>query len=447
MKEEKQKLLLQYLISSPDTFALCQGIIKPEYFDPGIRNAVAFTKNYYESYNTTPEPVQIKAETGLQTEKVEVTKDQIHYVAREIEQFCKKKAIERAILDSVPLIDTGDYGTIEKLVRDAVTLSLTKNLGLRYFENTEERIQKILDEPPTESTGWSSVDEVLFGGISRKELLLFAANSGEGKSFTMLNLGYNFIHRAHNVLYISLELSEEIIAMRLDTMFTGISRREWRARAGELTTRLHNIKTEQQLGVIDIVHMKSGTTANEIRAFLKEYYLHYNFYPSMLIVDYLDKMSPNEYVSADNAWEKDKRCAEQLRDICIDYNMFGVSASQLNREAVKADTRTHAHIAGGISKINEADTVIFIKMSDVMKASGDCIFEFQKTRNSDGVGKVIHLRWDNKHTRITDDHAKVKINTLSSKARSRSRLQQILESESSHTNNEGDGFDGFFNDK
>ena len=48
MDTQKQKLLMEYLISSSDTFALCQNIINPTYFDPELRNAVAFIKDNYE---------------------------------------------------------------------------------------------------------------------------------------------------------------------------------------------------------------------------------------------------------------------------------------------------------------------------------------------------------------------------------------------------------------
>ena len=44
MDSKKQKLLIEYLISSTDTFGLCQGIVQSEYFDPEFRNTVKFIK-------------------------------------------------------------------------------------------------------------------------------------------------------------------------------------------------------------------------------------------------------------------------------------------------------------------------------------------------------------------------------------------------------------------
>ena len=279
-------------------------------------------------------------------------------------------------------------------------ISLQRNLGLRYFDDPEERLKRMLNEDPVQSTGWAEVDELLFGGISRKELLLVSANSGGGKSITLANLAFNFIKQGLNVLYISLELSEDVVAQRFDTMFTGVGRKDWKAHVSEITTRLASEKDDA--GVMDIIQMPSGTKANEIKAYLKEYYLHYNMMPDLLVLDYLDKMHPNEKIDMSDVWTKDKLVSEQLRDIGVEYNMFIATASQLNRDAVKASHHDHSHIAGGISKINESDVYWSIVMTESMKAAGQISFTFQKTRNSDGVGKTVYLKWDGKHLRILD---------------------------------------------
>jgi sulfur relay (sulfurtransferase) DsrC/TusE family protein len=400
MNNKKQKLIVEYLMSSTDTFAICQGIVQPEYFDPELRGAVKFIKDYYEHFSTTPNADQVEAETGVELQQRQLTPDQINYTTTEIETFCRQRAIEKAVLSAPKLIDAGDYGTLETKIREAVLISLHRNLGLRYFENPEQRLQEMLKESPVIPTGWNAVDELLFGGISRKELLLVSANSGGGKSITLSNLGFNFLQQKMNVLYVSLELSDKVIGQRFDTMFTGISRKDWKSHVNEITTRL--IIERDNVGILDIIQMPSGTTARDIRAYLKEYYLHYNIVPDLLILDYIDKMSPNERIDASDVWTKDKLCAEQLRDIGVDYNMVIATASQLNRDAVKASHHDHSHIAGGISKINESDVYWSIVMTDSMKAAGQIAFTLQKTRNSDGVGNTIYLKWDNKRLRILD---------------------------------------------
>lgn len=402
MHNDKQRLLIEYLISSNDVFAICQAIIEPNYFVPEFRNAVAFIKKYYTSYNTTPTPAQIKAETGVELVQRDIQRDQIQYTTTEIEKFCKESAFETAILSAPKLKQEGKMEEVQTLVRDALMISLNRNLGLRYFDDPNIRLQRMLHEDPVHTTGWKEVDDLIGGGIARKELILFSANSGGGKSITLANLGYNFLHEKLNVLYVTLELAENIVAQRFDTMFTGVTRREWQGRISEITTRLEIEKAD--CGILDIVQMRSGTRPREIQAYLKEYYLHHGIMPDLLVVDYLDKMYPNEKIDLGDVWTKDKLVSEQLRDIGVEHNMFVATASQLNRDAVKAAHHDHSHIAGGISKINESDIYISIRMTPEMMAAGQCTFTLQKTRNSDGVGKSIYLKWIGGLLRIVEDN-------------------------------------------
>jgi replicative DNA helicase len=299
---------------------------------------------------------------------------------------------------------------METTIREAILVSLNRNLGLRYFDGVEERLKRMLEESPVLSTGWKAVDEELFGGISRKELLLVSASSGGGKSITLSNLAFNMIHQGYNVLYLSLELAEDVVAQRFDTMFTGISRKVWKQHISEITTRVS--AAQEGVGKLDIKLMPSGTTANQMKSYLREFYLHYGMMPDVLIIDYIDKMSPNEKVDASDVWTKGKLVSEQARDLGVEYNMAIATASQLNREAHKATRVGHEHIAGGISKINESDVYWSINMSDTMKAQHQCAFTFQKTRNSDGVGNTVYLKWDGAHLRILDEDDKGGLNSL-----------------------------------
>jgi archaellum biogenesis ATPase FlaH len=401
MDSKKQKLLIEFLISSTDTFALCQNIVVSDYFDPEFRQSVAFIKEYYDEYSATPSPLQIEAEAGVTFETHNIQPDEIKYCAAEIEKFCKHSAMRKASNALPALINEGKYAEAEEAVKDAVMVSLTNELGLRYFDDVEARLQRMLNENPVAPTLWSDIDDALFGGIARKELLLVSANSGGGKSLVLANLGFNFISQGLNVLYISLELSEDVVAQRFDTMFTGISRKVWKENTEEISTRITAEK--QNSGILDIIQMPSGTTSYQIRAYLKEFNLHYGMMPDMLILDYLDNMSPNEHVSADNVFEKDKRSSEQLRQIGVDYNMYIATASQLNRSAVNATDHDHSQIAGGISKINVSDVYWSIIFNESLRAMNKIVFILQKTRNSDGLGTQVHLKWEPKYLRIVDE--------------------------------------------
>lgn len=407
---QKQKLLIEYLLSSSDTYAMCRSILDHSYFLPELRNSIRFINEYYDKYNTTPSPEQISAETEVEFTTQPITKDKIQYCASEIEAFCKEKAVENAIRVLPEMKDKGDYGKILKLMNDVVSISLNKDLGISYFDDPLSRLEEQLVAPPRIPTKYKQLDDLLGGGLARKEMMLLMANSGGGKSIMLANLALNMIEQGLHALYISLELSEEMIAQRYDTMCTGIPSVSWQKHYKEIATGVHQYG--EGMGNLTIKRMPSGTNAMAIRSYLKEYELKKGFIPDLLVVDYLDLMSANEKVSADNIWEKDKRAAEQLRDIGEDYNMMIISASQQNRTALDADKIGQEHIAGGISKINTVDWAISILFNASMKNQGEIGFLFVKARSSDAVDKSFYLTWDNKYLRIRNPKTDEEIEQL-----------------------------------
>ncbi len=399
-KSNKQKLMIEYLLSSPDTYAICKPIIKPEYFAPELRQSVLFIHEYYDKYNNTPSLDLIAAETAVNFANQVITKDQQLYCVDEIELFCKRKAIEHAVIKASTLINSDDPGQIQRLIEDAVNTSLYRNTGSDYFLNVRDRLERNALSPQRISTGWIDIDELMGGGLARTEMLLLSANSGGGKSITLANLAVNMLLQKFNVLYITLELSIDLVEQRFDTMFTGIPTVNWRNNIDQIVNTVTDIGASA--GELVVEHMPSGTCARDIRALLKEFELRRKYVPDVLIVDYLDIMGANEQVPVNNVHEKDKRATEQLRDILIDYNMMGASASQQNRSAIEATELHQGHIAGGISKVNTVDWYISIILTPLMKAQGEIILAFLKSRSSDAVGKQAVLKWDNTRLRITN---------------------------------------------
>ena len=115
---------------------------------------------------------------------------------------------------------------MEAKIKEAVQIGLVKDLGLEYFEDPKERLEWIKAQAGATSTGWVGIDQKLYGGLNRAEITIFAAPSGGGKSLFLQNLGVNWALAGLNVVYISLELSEQLISMRLDSMMTGYGARE-----------------------------------------------------------------------------------------------------------------------------------------------------------------------------------------------------------------------------
>ena len=400
--EETQELFLRFLLSDPDLFARCQNIVNPVYFNMKYRKAVELFVSHSTDFNAIPTPEQVSAVAGVTLEPIpNVTPDHHEWFMNEFETFCRHKALEKAIIESTDLLENQDYGTVENKIKDASQVGLVKDLGLEYFENPKERLQWIKDQAGAISTGWKGIDHKLYGGMNRGEMTIFAGGSGAGKSLFLQNFAVNWSLAGMNVVYISLELSEQLISMRLDSMVSGYGTKEVMRNMDDVDLKVR--MKAKGAGKLRVKQMPNGVNANDIRVFLREYEISCGEKVDCLLVDYLDLMMPiSAKVSGSDLFIKDKYVSEELRNLAVERDLLFVTASQLNRGAVEEIEFDHHHIAGGISKIQTADNVVGIFTSNAMREKGRYQIQFMKTRSSSGVGTKVDLRFDPDTLRIED---------------------------------------------
>lgn len=398
---EMQRLYLEMFLSDAETFIRCQNIFDPLNFDQRYQDTAAFITKYIDDYKVMPEANIVNASCKMDLQPVQLAKENYEWLMDEFENFSRHKGLERAIIESADLLEAGDYGPVEKLIKDAIQISLNKDMGTDYFEDPRARLSKLKDGNGQISTGWPSIDRKLYGGFNRGELNIFCAGSGGGKSLFLANMGVNWAQQGLNVLYLTFELSEGLVAMRLDSMMTGIGTREIFKSLDDVELKVKMIGKKS--GNLQVKYMPSGKNCNDIRAYLKEYQVKKGCKPDVLLIDYLDLMMPlSVKVSPSDLFVKDKYVSEEIRNLAMETQCVTVTASQLNRSAVEEIEFDHSHISGGLSKIMTADNVIGIFTSRAMKERGRYQIQFMKTRSSSGVGQKVDLEFNVETLRITD---------------------------------------------
>ena len=396
-----QKLYLEMFLSDAETFTRCQNIFNHENFDQKLQRPAEFITKYVDEYKIIPDASIVNASCGTELQTVALPKENYEWLMNEFENFSRHKGLERAILQSADLLENGDYGPVEKLVKDAIQISLNKDMGTDYFEDPRARLSKLKDGNGQISTGWPSIDKKLYGGFNRGELNIWCAGSGGGKSLFLANMGVNWALQGLNVLYLTFELSEGLVAMRLDSMMTGVGTREIFKNIDDVELKVKTLG--KKAGNIQIKYMPSGKNCNDIRAYLKEYQVKKGVKPDVILIDYLDLMMPlSVKVSPSDLFVKDKYVSEEIRNLAMETQCITVTASQLNRAAVEEIEFDHSHISGGLSKIMTADNVIGIFTSRAMRERGRYQIQFMKTRSSSGVGQKVDLEFNVDTLRISD---------------------------------------------
>ena len=397
-----QRLYLEMFLSDAETFVRCQSIFDPENFDRKLQEPAKFVLDYVDKYKVMPELdiVNTSCETNFKT-VTDLPPENYDWLLDEFETFSRHKALERAIVKSADLLDKGEFGPVEIMIKEAVQISLNKDMGTDYFDDPRARLMGLKDKNGQVSTGWPTFDKKLFGGFNRGELNIFAGGSGAGKSLFLQNLAINFSQVGLNVLYVSLELSEALVCMRLDSMITGLPTREIFKSLDDVELKVK--VTGKNVGGIQVKYMPSGKNVNDLRAYIKEYQVKRGHKPDVVLIDYLDLMMPVSIkISPSDLFVKDKYVSEEIRNFAMETKCVCVTASQLNRSAVEEIEFDHSHISGGLSKIQTADNAIGIFTSRAMRERGRYQIQFMKTRSSSAVGQKLDLDFNLDSLRITD---------------------------------------------
>ena len=128
---EIQKVYLEMMLQDAESFVRCQAVFDPGSFDRRLKPAAEFLSNYVTEFNTLPTLDMINAAAELQGPNIlkhtgELNESHYDWLLAEFETFSKHKALEAAILKSADLLEKGEYGQCEDIVKKAVQMVYKK---------------------------------------------------------------------------------------------------------------------------------------------------------------------------------------------------------------------------------------------------------------------------------------------------------------------------------
>ena len=136
-----QKTYLEIMLSDAQTFVRCQGIFDPTLFDRKLQTTAQFLQDFVAEHNVLPTQEIINSSCDVKLEPSKDLNEQHNdWLLNDFETFCRHKSLEKAILESADLLEKGDYGPVEDLVKQAVQIGLQKDLGTDYFKEPKQRL-------------------------------------------------------------------------------------------------------------------------------------------------------------------------------------------------------------------------------------------------------------------------------------------------------------------
>lgn len=324
-------------------------------------------------------------------------------------EYLKDRAIKRAIVDSVDIIDAqGNVNEIKELVEEALCKDIKINLGLDYWNQLGERLQRIFTATDNRiPTYYPQLDEYLNGGFSAYTLSVFVARIHGFKSNTMANIISRQVMNGHNVGLCTLEMSEDMFAQRFDAIYSmlDINRIYINKRfQKELVTTLRELKEKENRGNLLIKSYPTGaaSTAN-FRMWLRELSMR-DMAPEILYCDYINLMKP-ETKAKDSMYSDVKKISEELRAIGFEFNIPVVSVSQLNRSGtfMSFDEVDMNSIAESMGIPATADFMAIMGGDeDSMVYESEVAYKIVKNRMGGAVGSVDKFYFDDRSLKMYD---------------------------------------------
>jgi replicative DNA helicase len=386
----------------------CINLVKPVYFRHEAHKMICkVIFEYHEKYNDRPSVTVIEeelterikepgtlalylSELDACCESFEPGVEKQEYFLDKITEFAKTQALRVAYTATVEIFeskrkDKDKWSKIREILQEALLVDRNVDLGLPYLDTVEERYKRMMEKKGRQDffpTDIPSIDAALEGGLTRGEIGAFAGMSNSGKSLALVKVAKANLQRGRNVLYISLEMDEDKIAERFDSMLTTVPIRSLYFGEGPKFVKGALEEGAKGWGKIVIKQFPAGAAdVTTCRAFINQLSLH-GFKPDLVVVDYVGEMRDTPGIKT---YESRQRLIRDLRGMAVELQVCVWTAMQINRggrDALKEQEYIDDDLlADSAGQNRPLDLLITVSQTEVESKAGVGTFFLSKNRS------------------------------------------------------------------
>lgn len=312
-------------------------------------------------------------------------------------EFFVKRHMREAILQAASDWKDNKWDAIQKNIEEALKAGQPKDTGHDYFKGVNKRLSKDFRVP---ISLMKDLDELIGGGVSPGEIAVVIAPPGGGKSMVLVKFASTVLLAGKNVVYYTLELSEDVVGQRFDACINDIKLKYVWDYPEYISEKLEEISSLG--GGLKIKEfLEGGVTVNTLKAHLKTLEIE-GFIPDVIIVDYLGLMKPlGSYAEKRHALTD---ITESLRNIANNYRVPLLTAHQTNRTAIQEEIITTAHVGESLGIIATVDLALGLGRPDEMKKNNQAMLGVIKNRmGRDGIYSLLNFDTRRVHIEFADE--------------------------------------------
>lgn len=394
-------LVLKNLIYNDDYARKVLPFLKTDYFqDYNQKVLYEEINSFIAEYNKLPTLEALDIEITKRTDLNETSYSEVNQLLNSFENevvslewlisttetWCQDRAIYLALMDSIQIADGNDEkrgrDAIPSILQDALAVSFDNNIGHDYFENSDDRFEYYHDVQTKIPFDIDRLNQITKGGVKTKTLNIIMGTTNAGKSICLCSFASSYLRMGKNVLYITLEMSEEEIAKRIDANLLDFNIDNISSVSKNLyDERIKNLQNRINGKLIIKEYPTGGASVNNFRSLLNELVLKKKFIPDIIIVDYLSICASSRFRKGfSNSYEYVGSVAEELRGLAKESDVPIWSAIQSNRDQQANTDPTLAGISESAKIGHVSDFLVAIISNEELEQLGQYMFKQIKNR-------------------------------------------------------------------
>lgn len=333
-------------------------------------------------------------------------------------ELVQNKAILRGLINAADEIAEVGYSDPENVdeamdvaekkiyqVTNAPTTQKFTPIGSSLTE-AWERFEKMSSEENVHRgipTGFTALDNLL-AGLQKSDLIILAARPSMGKTTFALDIARNaaVVSKA-SVGIFSLEMSDQQLVDRLLAAEASVD--AWKLRTGKLSNDHEFEAVQAAMGRLSEapIHIDDQPGNNILKMRSSARRLKNEHGLDLLIVDYLQLMSPTSTKASDSMVQQVTEISRSLKILARELDVPVIALSQLSRAVEQRGGKprlSDLRDSGSIEQ--DADVVMFIHREDKINKESDRpnIAEILVEKHRNGPVGMAELYFDDKHVRF-----------------------------------------------
>lgn len=400
-----EKAIFANLIFNDEYARKALPFIKPEYFQSRTDQTLyKIIGKYVDEYNNLPTKTALAIEvseypglTGDEEEMLvslvdslqEDSKTDQQWLLDQTEKFCQDKAVYNAIMKSIQIFDgktQDDKGAIPTILSEALAVSFDTNIGHDFLDDFAERYDFYHKKEHRIPFDLDYLNRITKGGLPKKTLNVVLAGTGVGKSLFMCHCAAGNLAGGLDVLYITMEMSEERIAERIDANLLNTTMDELSTLPRDVyEKKIDRLRTGTKGKLIIKEYPTASAGSGHFRHLLNELRLKRNFSPAIIYIDYLNICASSRMKQGANvnSYTYIKAIAEELRGLAVEFDVPIVTATQTTRSGYSSSDVGLEDTSESFGLPATADLMIAIMSNEELQEMNQIVVKQLKNRYND----------------------------------------------------------------